>query len=75
MRRHRGTVTAVLTVITVLIAGLAVSTTLYFFAADALGKEETARRAAEQAEEIAQEKAEAHRRALYYNRIALADVQ
>jgi WD40 repeat protein/serine/threonine protein kinase len=75
VRKHRGTVAAVLTIIAVLIAGFMVSTTLYFFAADALGKEETARKAAQQAENIAQEKAEAHRRALYYNRIALADVQ
>jgi WD40 repeat protein/serine/threonine protein kinase len=75
VQKHRGTVAAVFTIIAILIAGFMVSTTLYLFAVEALGKEATARQAAEKAENIAQEKAEAHRRALYYNRIALADVQ
>jgi WD40 repeat protein/serine/threonine protein kinase len=50
VRRHCRTVAAVVTVMVALVAGFVVSTTLYFVAAEALDKEEVARKAAEQAQ-------------------------
>jgi len=88
VRRNRAIVTAVAAVLAVLVAGVVVSTIFAIRAEQAREKEATARAEAvsardeaQQAETIAQqqrqraeEQAEAHRRALYFNLIALAEV-
>ena len=66
VRKHAGSVATVLLVAVALILGFVVSTTMYLRA-------EQARARAEKAEKLAEERAEDYRRALYCNRIGLAD--
>jgi len=73
VRKHAGSVATVVLVAVALILGFVVSTTMYFRAEQARKNEAIARTRAEQAEKVAQERAEDYRRSLYFNRIALAD--
>ncbi len=79
VRRNRTPVAAVALVAAAVVAGFIVSTIMYLRAESAREKEAIARVQAEQAEKTAQEqrklaeqRAEAHRRALYFNYIATA---
>ena len=87
VRKRRGAVAAAAIAVASLLVGFVVSTGMYFRAEGlrvqaerACEKEAAARAAAEQAEKVAQqqrveaeEQAEARRRALYFNRITLAE--
>jgi WD40 repeat protein/serine/threonine protein kinase len=87
--RHRTAVASGLLIAATIVAGLVVSTTMYFQAEQAREKETVARTQAERAEKVAQEqrvlaenaeeaakqKAEELRRTLYINNIQLADAK
>ncbi|MHC4155436.1 MAG: protein kinase domain-containing protein, partial [Planctomycetota bacterium] len=74
VRKHAGSVVTVLLVAMAIVLGLVVSTTMYFRAERALVRAEKAERIAKEQHKLAKERAEDYRRALYCNRIALADV-
>jgi WD40 repeat protein/tRNA A-37 threonylcarbamoyl transferase component Bud32 len=82
VRRHAGSVATVALVVTAIVLGLVVSTTMYFQAENARQKEMVARTRAEQAEQaeshqrkLVEQKAEDYRRALYANGVQLADAK
>ncbi len=86
VRKRSGSVAAVLSILAAIILGLVASTTMYFQTETARRDEAKARTVAERAEKIAQEQrdraeseagranqeAESYRRALYFNKITLA---
>jgi len=80
VRRHAGSVATVALTAAAIILGLVISTAMYLRSEKALKGEATARKQAEQAQDVAQEqrnlaetKAEDLRRAMYVNNIQLAD--
>ncbi|MHC4560307.1 MAG: protein kinase domain-containing protein, partial [Planctomycetota bacterium] len=72
VHKHAGSVVTVALVAVAIVLGLIVSTAMYFRAEQARKNELVARTKAEQAEEVAEERAEDYRRALYANTIQLA---
>jgi WD40 repeat protein len=82
VRRHAGSVATIVLVSAAIVLGLVVSTAMYFRAErmrvqaeQAREQEFVARTKAEQAENVAQERAEDYRQSLYVNRINLADTE
>ncbi|MHC4098788.1 MAG: protein kinase domain-containing protein, partial [Planctomycetota bacterium] len=72
VQKHRKTVVAVVTVVSVLIVGFVVSTAMYFVADEALDKEAVAHKEAKQAESIAQKQRNEARCSLYCAHMVVA---
>ena len=75
VRRHAGSVATVVLVAAAIILGLVISSAMYYRSEKALQRESVARTQAEQAEKVAQDRAEELRRSMYVNSIQLADAK
>ena len=73
VRKHIKSVAATVTIILVLVLGLVISTKMYLKAKEAREQEAIARTQAQQSENIARQKAEDYRHALYFNSTVLAE--